>query len=83
MNAKITDTDEPLGDLQVIPDFLPAPEELAFRDDTVKVTILSSTFALLLGQRVKRRPSRVSLLHPLCCGGQRVQEGVLERPREF
>jgi predicted DNA binding CopG/RHH family protein len=42
MNAKITYTDEPLGDLKVIPDFLPAPEELAFRDDTVKVTITLS-----------------------------------------
>jgi predicted DNA binding CopG/RHH family protein len=41
-NAKITYTDEPLGELQVIPDFLPAPEELAFRDDTVKVTITLS-----------------------------------------
>jgi predicted DNA binding CopG/RHH family protein len=42
MNAKIKYTDEPLGDLKVIPDFLPAPEELAFRDDTVKVTITLS-----------------------------------------
>ena len=42
MNAKITYTDEPLGDLNVIPDFLPAPEELAFQDDTVKVTITLS-----------------------------------------
>jgi hypothetical protein len=42
MNTKITYTDEPLGALQVIPDFLPAPEELAFRDDTVKVTITLS-----------------------------------------
>jgi predicted DNA binding CopG/RHH family protein len=32
----------PLGDLNVIPDFLPAPVELAFRDDTVKVTITLS-----------------------------------------
>jgi hypothetical protein len=42
MNAKIIYTDEPLGELKVIPDFLPAPEELAFRDDTVKVTITLS-----------------------------------------
>jgi predicted DNA binding CopG/RHH family protein len=42
MNAKITYTDEPLGDLKAIPDFLPAPEELAFRDDSVKVTITLS-----------------------------------------
>ena len=42
MHAKITYTNEPLGDLQVIPDFLPAPEELVFQDDTVKITITLS-----------------------------------------
>jgi predicted DNA binding CopG/RHH family protein len=42
MNAKTKYTDEPLGELKVIPDFLPAPEELAFQDDTVKVTITLS-----------------------------------------
>jgi hypothetical protein len=42
MNAKITYTNEPLGEVRVIPDFLPAPEEWAFRDDTVKVTITPS-----------------------------------------
>ena len=39
MSAKIKYTDEELGDIQVIPDFLPPPEELAFKEDTVKVTI--------------------------------------------
>jgi len=39
MSAKIKYTDEELGDLEVIPDFLPSPEELAFKEDTVKVTI--------------------------------------------
>jgi predicted DNA binding CopG/RHH family protein len=42
MSAKITYTNEPLGDLKVIPDFLPAPEELVFQDDTVKITITLS-----------------------------------------
>lgn len=32
MSEKIKYTDEPLGDLRVIPDFLPRPEELVFRD---------------------------------------------------
>ena len=39
MNKKIHYTDEPLGDLRVISDFLPSPEELAFREESVKVTI--------------------------------------------
>ncbi len=39
MSAKIKYTDEPLGKLKVVPDFLPSPEELAFREEGVKVTI--------------------------------------------
>jgi len=39
MNAKIKYTDEPLGKVEVIADMLPSPEELAFKEDTVKVTI--------------------------------------------
>ena len=42
MSAKIKYTDEPLGNLKVLPDFLPAPEELVFQDDTVKITITLS-----------------------------------------
>jgi predicted DNA binding CopG/RHH family protein len=42
MTANITDTHESLGDLNIIPDVLPTPEELVFRDDTVKVTITLS-----------------------------------------
>ena len=42
MSSKIKYTDEPIGPLKVIPDFLPAPEELAFKEDTVKVTITLS-----------------------------------------
>ena len=39
MTAKIKYTDESLGTCKVVPDFLPSPEELAFRDEGVKVTI--------------------------------------------
>ena len=42
MTAKIRYTDEPLGKLKVVPDFLPAPEELAIREEGVKVTIALS-----------------------------------------
>jgi predicted DNA binding CopG/RHH family protein len=42
MSARVKYTDEPLGDLKVIPDFLPAPEELAFREEGVKITIALS-----------------------------------------
>jgi predicted DNA binding CopG/RHH family protein len=42
MNAKIKYTDEPLGQLEVVADFLPSPAELAFREDGVKVTLALS-----------------------------------------
>ena len=42
MSAKIKYSDEDIGEVQVIPDFLPPPEELAFKEDTVKVTITLS-----------------------------------------
>ena len=42
MSEKIRYTDEPLGDLEVVPDSLPRPEDLAFRDEGVKVTIALS-----------------------------------------
>lgn len=39
MNEKIKYSDEPLGDVKVIKDFLPPPEQLAFREEEVKVTL--------------------------------------------
>jgi len=42
MNGKTKYTDEPIGPLKVVPDFLPSPEELAFKEETVKVTITLS-----------------------------------------
>jgi predicted DNA binding CopG/RHH family protein len=42
MSAKIKYTDEPLGEIRVIQDFLPSPAELAFREEGVKVTLALS-----------------------------------------
>ena len=42
MKAKVKYTDEPMGKVKVIADFLPSPEELALKDETVKVTIALS-----------------------------------------
>jgi len=39
MKKKIKYTDEPLGELRVVEDFLPPPEELVFKEENVKVTI--------------------------------------------
>jgi predicted DNA binding CopG/RHH family protein len=39
MKDKIKYTDEPMGDLKVVKDFLPPPDQLVLREDRVKVTI--------------------------------------------
>ena len=39
MKKKTKYSDEPMGRVKVIKDFLPSPEELALKEETVKVTI--------------------------------------------
>ena len=39
MRKSIKYTDEPMDNIKIIKDFLPSPEELIFKDKTVKVTI--------------------------------------------
>ena len=42
MSAKIKYTTEPMGNPTVVADFLPAPEDLAFREEGVKITLALS-----------------------------------------
>ena len=42
MRKKTAYQDEPMGRVKVVPDFLPSPEQLALKDETVKVTIALS-----------------------------------------
>ena len=42
MTKKISCTNEPLGEVEVIRDFLPPPSALAFREEGVKVTLALS-----------------------------------------
>lgn len=42
MKGKIKYTDESMGKVKVISDFLPSPKELALKNETVKVTIALS-----------------------------------------
>ncbi len=43
MSKPIQYSNEPLGDLKIVPDFLPSPEELARKQKNTKVTISLST----------------------------------------
>lgn len=55
MKKKTEYTDEPLGDIRVIDDFLPPPEELAFREETTKVTIGLSKSSIEFFKREARK----------------------------
>ncbi len=39
-------TDEPLGEVRIIDDFLPPPEQLLFKDENVKITLTLSKASL-------------------------------------
>ena len=39
MKSRIKYTDEPMGELKIIKDFLPPPDQLVLKEDKVKVTI--------------------------------------------
>jgi hypothetical protein len=53
MKNRINYSDEPLGEVQMVADFLPAPPELVFREDTVKVTLALSKAS------IKHKPQAV------------------------
>ena len=55
MNAKSKYTDEQLGKLKVVPDFLPSPEELVHREDTVRVTISLSKSSVAFFKREAKK----------------------------
>ena len=42
MSAKIKYSDGPIGEVEIVEDFLPSPEQLALQEETVKVTIALS-----------------------------------------
>jgi hypothetical protein len=42
--AEVEYTDEPLGELRIIDDFLPQPEQLVFQEETVSKHFLAEPF---------------------------------------
>ena len=60
MKNKITYTDEPLGKVSVIKDFLPPPDELVFRRDHVKVTMSLSKSSVDFFKRINDENHRSS-----------------------
>lgn len=53
---KIKYTDEPLGKLKIVPDFLPSPEDLVLKEETVKITLsLTKSSVDFFKHQAKRR----------------------------
>lgn len=46
MKSKTTYTNEPMGRTRIVRDFLPSPDQLAFKEEKVKVTISLSRASL-------------------------------------
>ncbi|WP_048306806.1 BrnA antitoxin family protein [Halomonas sp. PR-M31] len=43
MKNRIRYSEEPIGEIKLVPDFLPSPEELALKNEQTKVTISLSS----------------------------------------
>ena len=55
MNKQIQYTDEPLGKMKLVADFLPSPKELALKNEQTKITIsLSSESVAYFKETAKR-----------------------------
>ncbi len=54
MKKKIKYSDEKIGEVKVIKDFLPKPEELILKEDTVKVTLNLSKSSIEFFKEIAR-----------------------------
>ena len=55
MKRKIGYANEPMGKLRVIKDFLPSPEEIAFKEEPVKVTMVLSKSSVQFFKKTARK----------------------------
>ena len=82
MKRKITYTNEPLGDIEVVPDFLPPPAELAFREEGVKVTLALSKKSVdfFKSEASKHQTQYQRMIRRLLDAYVEAQEAQQERP---
>lgn len=55
MKNRIKYTDEPIGPLRVVRDFLPPPKDLVFKEEVVKVTITLSKSSVAFFKKAARK----------------------------
>jgi predicted DNA binding CopG/RHH family protein len=59
MKTKIKYTEEPIGELRIVKDFLPSPDQLVLKEENVKITISlkKSSVAFFKEQAKKHKTS--------------------------
>ena len=55
MKKKIKYSDEKIGEVEIVKDFLPKPEDLVFKEDTVKVTLNLSRSSVEFFKKIARQ----------------------------
>jgi predicted DNA binding CopG/RHH family protein len=55
MNKQIQYTDEPIGELKLVPDFLPSPKELALKNQQTKITISLSSESVTYFKEIAKK----------------------------
>ncbi|MBU0560929.1 MAG: CopG family transcriptional regulator [Bacteroidetes bacterium] len=55
MKKKTNYSNEKIGELEIVKDFLPKPEELVFKEDTVKVTLNLSKSSIDFFKEIARK----------------------------
>ena len=55
MSKRIKYSDEPIGEITLVPDFLPSPEELALKNEQTKVTISLSSESVAFFKEVAKK----------------------------
>lgn len=55
MKKRIKYSNEKIGDILIVQDFLPKPEDLAFKEDTVKVTLNLSKSSIEFFKGIARK----------------------------
>ncbi len=55
MNKRTQYSDETIGEIRLVPDFLPSPEELALKKEQTKVTIALSTESVAFFKEAARK----------------------------
>ena len=55
MRHKIKYTNEPIGKIRFVKDFLPSPEQLAFKEEPVKITMVLSKSSVQFFKKTARK----------------------------